>query len=86
MFDSAEELAEHYPAAHASGRIRCQLCGLVFKGRQLATHAATVHAKIDDQGESPDINGVESTLLKKAGDEEKARRRTRGPYRKSHAA
>jgi hypothetical protein len=28
----------------------------------------------------------ESTLLKKADEEEKARKRTRGPYRKSHAA
>jgi len=28
----------------------------------------------------------ESSLLRRAGQEEKARRRTRGPYRKSHAA
>jgi hypothetical protein len=27
----------------------------------------------------------ESSLLRKASDQEKARRRTRGPYRKSHA-
>ena len=28
----------------------------------------------------------ESSLLRKAGEEEKARRRSRGPYRKAHAA
>jgi hypothetical protein len=28
----------------------------------------------------------ESLLLRKAGEEEKARRRSRGPYRKAHAA
>lgn len=28
----------------------------------------------------------ESSLLKRAGEEEKARKRSRGPYRKAHAA
>jgi hypothetical protein len=28
----------------------------------------------------------ESSVLRKAGDDEKARRRSRGPYRKAHAA
>jgi hypothetical protein len=28
----------------------------------------------------------ESSLLRKAGEEEKARKRSRGPYRKAHAA
>jgi len=44
--------------------------------KELAVHSATVH----------NFSDLESSLLKKAREGEKARKRSRGPYRKAHAA
>ncbi len=56
---------------------RCDICGMVFSHEQeLRDHDMVAH----------NFSREESTLLKKADEEEKARKRTRGPYRKSHAA
>jgi hypothetical protein len=50
---------------------------MVFgREQELKDHEIVVH----------NFSEQESALLRRAGDEEKARRRTRGPYRKSHAA
>ena len=55
---------------------KCGICGMVFAHRQeLGDHVAAVH----------NFSREESALLKKADEEEKARKRSRGPYRKSHA-
>jgi hypothetical protein len=53
------------------------ICGKALAGfEELEEHSMTVHNSY----------GEESMLLRKAGEEEKARKRSRGPYRKSHAA
>jgi hypothetical protein len=44
--------------------------------RELKEHGIAVH----------NFSKEESSLLRKASDQEKARKRTRGPYRKSNAA
>jgi hypothetical protein len=44
--------------------------------KELEEHGIAVHNFTEE----------ESSLLRKAGREEKARRRSRGPYRKAHAA
>jgi uncharacterized C2H2 Zn-finger protein len=56
---------------------KCSICGAVFaSAKELQEHGIAAHSFAEQ----------ESTLLRKAGQEEKARRRTRGPYRKAHAA
>jgi hypothetical protein len=56
---------------------KCSICGMAFaKAGELEEHGAAVHNFAEQ----------ESSLLKKAGEEEKARKRSRGPYRKAHAA
>ncbi|MEW6605547.1 MAG: hypothetical protein AB1351_12790 [Thermoproteota archaeon] len=56
---------------------RCDICGMVFSRKhELDEHGIAMH----------NFSNEESALLRKADEGEKARRRTRGPYRKSHAA
>lgn len=56
---------------------KCSVCGMDFAhGQELGEHEIAVH----------NFSRKESELLKKADEEEKARKRSRGPYRKSHAA
>jgi hypothetical protein len=56
---------------------RCIICGKAFTGfEELEEHSMMVHNSY----------GEESMLLRKASEEEKARKRSRGPYRKSHAS
>jgi hypothetical protein len=56
---------------------KCSICGMTFRHEQeLKEHGIAVH----------NFSEEESLLLRKAGQEEKARKRSRGPYRKSHAA
>jgi hypothetical protein len=65
----------NYLSALCSTVHRCVICGKAFaRSEELEEHSMTVH------------NSEESMLLRKAGEEEKARKRSRGPYRKSHAA
>jgi hypothetical protein len=55
---------------------RCTICGKAFTGfEELEEHIMTVHNSYEE----------ESMLLRKASEEDKARKRSRGPYRKSHA-
>jgi hypothetical protein len=57
--------------------LKCSICGMAFYHEQeLKEHGLVVH----------NFSKEESSLLRKASDQEKARKRTRGPYRKSHAA
>ncbi|HEV8404901.1 MAG TPA: hypothetical protein VGQ13_03240 [Nitrososphaera sp.] len=56
---------------------KCTICGLIFaKMEELDEHNIAIH----------NFSEQESSLLKKASKEEKARKRSRGPYRKAHAA
>lgn len=53
------------------------ICGKAFvSSEELELHSVRVH----------DSDKEECMLLRKAGEEEKARKRSRGPYRKSHTA
>lgn len=55
----------------------CVICGKAFaRSEELEEHSMTVHNSYEE----------ESMLLRKACEEEKAHKRSRGPYRKSHAA
>jgi hypothetical protein len=56
---------------------KCSICDMTFaRQKELEEHGIAVHNFTEE----------ESSLLRKAGREEKARRRSRGPYRKAHAA
>ena len=56
---------------------RCSICGMKFEeAKEIQQH------KIDRH----DFAKEESLILKKAGEEEKARKRSRGPYRKANTA
>ncbi|MGI0047947.1 MAG: hypothetical protein ACREAW_00255 [Nitrososphaera sp.] len=56
---------------------KCSICGMAFaRAKELEEHGIAAHNFTEE----------ESSLLRKAGQEEKARRRFRGPYRKAHAA
>ena len=61
---------------------KCTVCGMIFaKPEELEVHNIAVHnIAVHNFAEQ------ESSLLKKASKEEKARKRSRGPYRKAHAA
>lgn len=53
------------------------ICGKGFvSSEELELHSIRMH----------DLDKEECMLLRKAGEEEKARKRSRGPYRKSHTA
>jgi hypothetical protein len=54
---------------------RCRICGMDVGPGGLEKHVAAAH-----------YEEVESSLYRKAEEEQKARRRTRGPYRKASAA
>ena len=56
---------------------KCNICGMIFaKAYELEEHRVSVH----------NFTEQEFSLLKRAGEQEKARKRSRGPYRKSHSA
>lgn len=55
---------------------KCSICGMTFaKAGELEEHGIAAHNFAEQ----------ESSLLKRAGAEEKARKRSRGPYRKARA-
>jgi hypothetical protein len=63
---------------------RCRLCKKNFDTKtMLENHSIKVHDKFEDTFATFDNNNAESMLLERADEEEKARKRTRGPYRKS---
>lgn len=57
--------------------LKCSICGIIFtKVYELEEHRISTHNFMEQ----------EFSLLKRAKEQEKARKRTRGPYRKAHAA
>jgi uncharacterized C2H2 Zn-finger protein len=87
VFVNSGELAEHSATVHRDTMLQCQSCGRFFGSRQeLDAHAAEFHAASRNFSKQTPDEEKETSLLRKADMEEKARRRTRGPYRKSHAA
>jgi hypothetical protein len=63
---------------------RCRLCKKTFDTKaKLENHTIKVHYKFEDSFTASDNNNAEYMLLERAAEEEKARKRTRGPYRKS---
>lgn len=90
-----EELLKHQIAVHIDKLFQCQSCNKVFDTKiKFETHAGEVHgnSQYPDSKSNSTMrrlvaekvdNDMESVLLGKADREEKARKRTRGPYRKS---
>jgi hypothetical protein len=67
----------------------CDRCGLYFEAKQELDEHAGSHSETSKFGRIKNDDSVddkESMLLKRTMEEEKARKRTRGPYRKSAAA
>jgi uncharacterized C2H2 Zn-finger protein len=88
----SEELASHRAAVHMDKVIQCLSCAKFFEDKQeFEKHSIKVHGNVS---QSRSNNGIkqrneekaddkESVLLKRTMEGEKARKRTRGPYRKS---
>ena len=92
VFVNTDELAGHRNAVHAGTMLQCQSCNKFFESKQeFEEHAFEVHGEKSQAASSPagtlksdeKIDEAESMLLGRSMDEEKARQRTRGPYRKS---
>jgi DNA-directed RNA polymerase subunit M/transcription elongation factor TFIIS len=88
-----EDLSEHRIAVHINGQLQCQSCGRFFEDKAaLAEHASEVHSNVSQtdfahkDNREEKVDDTESMLLKRTMEEEKTRKRTRGPYRKSFAA
>jgi uncharacterized C2H2 Zn-finger protein len=87
-----EELTKHQIIVHIDKMLQCQSCNRVFDNKQkFKEHSAEVHGS-DSQSNSnfakehriaEKVDDMQSMLLKRNMEEEKARKRTRGPYRKS---
>jgi uncharacterized C2H2 Zn-finger protein len=93
VFAVPEDLATHRTAVHIDGQLQCQSCGRFFEDNEtFDRHASEDHSNSSQanlgqkQIHECKIDDVESLLLKRTMEEEKARKRTRGPYRKSSAA
>jgi uncharacterized C2H2 Zn-finger protein len=92
VFVNSEKLLQHQMNVHVDQMLQCQSCNKVFANKEeFKKHEIEIHSGsksssnlsekqmiISELGED-----IESTLLKRANEEKHARKRTRGPYRKS---
>ena len=92
IFVNEEELTKHQIIVHIDKMLQCQSCGKVFDNKQkFEKHSAKVHGGKSQSDSNfakkhryeEKVDDVQSMLLKRNMGEEKARKRTRGPYRKS---
>jgi uncharacterized C2H2 Zn-finger protein len=92
IFVNEEELTKHQIIVHIDKMLQCQSCGKVFDNKQgFEKHSAKVHGSKSQSDSNfakkhryeEKVDDVQSMLLKRNMEEEKARKRTRGPYRKS---
>ena len=90
----SEELGSHRRAVHTDKMIQCQSCAEFFEGKlDFEKHSIDVHGSASQSSSNlgakqrfeEKVDDTESMLLKRTMEEEKARKRTRGPYRKSAA-
>lgn len=95
VFVNSKELSEHQIKVHTRKMYQCQSCNQVFSSKQhfekheAQAHTATANPNSLSVGESykhRSEQGIESHLLDKMMRQERARKRSRGPYRKSHQA
>jgi hypothetical protein len=92
IFVNSEQLLQHEMIVHVDQMLQCQSCNKVFTNKEeFKKHEIEIHSGsrsssnlsekqtiISELGED-----IESALLKGANEEKHARKRTRGPYRKS---
>lgn len=88
-----EELTKHQIIVHIDRMLQCQSCSKVFDNKQMfEKHIAELHGSKFSHSDSnfankhrieEKVDDMQSMLLKRNMEEEKARKRTRGPYRKS---
>ena|SRR5918995_7132321 len=95
VFVNEKELAKHralvHPIDNDQKMFQCQSCSKFFDSKEdFAKHAIEAHNEkfnynigktVTDKEQGN--NNTENRLLKRVNSEEKARKRTRGPYRKS---
>ena len=89
-----EELTKHQIIVHIDKMLQCQSCSKVFDNKQkFEEHSAKVHGSKSQSDSNlgkkyrfkEQADDMQSMLLKRIIEEEKARKRTRGPYRKSYS-
>jgi uncharacterized C2H2 Zn-finger protein len=89
-----EELTKHQIIVHIDKMLQCQSCSKVFDNKQeFEEHSAEVHGSSSQSDFNfarkhrieEKVDDMQSMLLKRSMEEEKARKRTRGPYKKSSA-
>jgi uncharacterized C2H2 Zn-finger protein len=92
VLTDSEELTSHRAAVHIDKGIQCRSCAKFFEDKQeFEKHSIEVHGTVSQsssnngmkQRKEGRVDDTESVLLKRTMEGEKARKRTRGPYRKS---
>ena len=87
-----EELTKHQIIVHIGKMPQCQSCNKVFDDKQkFKEHSAEIHGSRSQSDSNfakkhryeEKVDDMRSMLLKRNMEEEKVRKRTRGPYRKS---
>lgn len=84
-----EALIEHQIAIHIDELFQCQACGRFFlTNSSFEKHIDEAHnLSQNNLGNiyryEQEAEDMQSLMLKRMGEEEKARKRTRGPYRKA---
>ncbi len=82
-FITQGDLYDHEIIVHLENGFQCQSCYLFFEDKKQFTEHAIIHSP------SPNINRLkklnENHLRKQKEQSHKARKRSRGPYRKSHS-
>jgi rubredoxin len=91
VFVSDTELARHQKFVHENKMFQCQACNKFFDKKQEFEKHVEFHIKhhpsnfinTDKNKREENTEEIESILLKQSVKQKKARKRTRGPYRKS---
>ena len=95
VFVNSKELSEHQTNVHIRKMYQCQSCNQVFSSKQhFEKHEAQAHSatanlnslSVNESSKHRREQGMESHLLDKMMKQERAHKRSRGPYRKSHQA
>jgi rubredoxin len=91
VFVNDTELARHQKFVHENKMFQCQACNKFFDKKQEFEKHVEFHIKhhpsnfinTDKNKREENTEEIESILLKQSVKQKKARKRTRGPYRKS---
>jgi hypothetical protein len=92
---SPEQMMEHKIAVHIDLMFQCQSCSKIFDNKEkFKEHMISVHGAVPESSADlgkkslfeDSVDDMQSMLLKRIAEEDNARKRSRGPYRKAAVA